>query len=293
LDFLIYPLTFIIGVLGGWVANVLAERFPYPDKPLFAIPRCVRSGERLSVRDYIPVLGWALQRGKCRHCGKSLPRLFIIVELALGVAFVCAWIYYIDVEKLGWLVYAVNAFFIWLFGVIALIDWRYRLIFPVMIWMGCAISLLVAWLIPPVRGYNLPDGIASSLIGAALCGGVFYIIYVVAYSVYKKRALGWGDVLLAILIGAALGFPRAISALLLGAVLGGFAALIFFVTRRKGWREFIPYGTSLCMGVILVLVFGQAVWRFGPFGLIADLIGLFFNIVYFNIFQNSPPPPPQ
>lgn len=270
----------------GWLTNVLAERFPYPGRPLFGPLRCVKSGERLKFIDVIPLLGYALQRGKCRHCGKPLPWRFPAVEIAMGAAFAFAWPFY---ERDSLFVYIVNAFYIFLFSAIALIDWRFRLIFPVMIWFGCLVGVILALVAGTQPESKLPNGIMSVLIGAGLCGGIFYLIYVVAYGVYKKRALGFGDVLLAILIGATLGFPRAVPALLLGAFMGGFAAFGFFLLRRKGWREFIPYGTTLCLGVVLILVFGPAVWRWGPFGMIADLFGLLFQIIFQKFFSVPSP----
>ena len=121
-------LTFLAGLCAGWVTNVIAERFPVVEKPLFGPLRCVRSGEKLGFFDYIPVLGYALQKGKCRHCGKSLPWRFPLVELLLALAFTLAWPNY---ETNPFYVYLINAFYMWLLAVIALIDWRYRLIYPV------------------------------------------------------------------------------------------------------------------------------------------------------------------
>ena len=95
---------------------------------------------------------------------------------------------------------------------------------------------------------------------------MFYFIYIVAYGIYKRRALGFGDVLLAILIGAMVGFPRVVSALFLGAVLGGVTAVGYFLIGGKRWRDFIPYGTTLCLGVMFNLDLGPgglevgAVW---------------------------------
>lgn len=286
-----YILTALVGLLAGWLMNVIAERWPYPERPLFGRFRCTVSGENLAWRDVIPLFGYLLQRGKCRHCGKPIPWRFPAVEITAAVLFAWAWPLY---ENDSLYVYIVNAFYIFLFGTIALIDWRFRLIFPVMVWFGCFVGVVLAFVLPTTRAVGdiapkLPTDLWSVFFGAVICGGIFYLIYVVAYGVYKKRALGFGDVLLAILIGVTLGFPRAVPALLLGAVMGGFAAAAFFIIRRRGRLEFIPYGTTLCLGVIFILVWGQAIWRFGPFGLVADLFGLLFQIVFQQFFKTNSP----
>lgn len=277
-----YVLTALAGLVAGWIVNVVAERFPVVEKPLFGPLRCVRSGEKLKPLDYLPVLGYVLQRGKCRHCGKTLPWRFPLVEILLAAAFTLAWPMY-EAEPLYY--YLVSAFYIFLLATIALIDWRYRLIYPVMVWGGCIVGLLVALISGPHPDNLLPDGINMALIGAALGGGMFYLIYLVALAIYRRRALGFGDVLLAILIGVILGYPRAVSALFLGTVLGGVVAVGFFFIGRKRWRDFIPYGTTLCIGVILIIIWGQDIWHWGPFGLITDLLNLIFYIILKFVFN--------
>lgn len=276
-----YVLVALAGLLAGWVTNVLAERFPREDHPLFGPLRCVRSGEPLTWFDALPLVGFLLQRGRCRHCQKPLPWRFPMVEIGLALAFMIAWPMY---ESYPLYVYLVNAFYIFLLSAIALIDWRYRLIFPVMIWFGCAVGVVVALVSGSHRETELPDGLGSVLGGALFCGGIFYLVYLIAYAIYKRRALGFGDVLLAILIGVTLGMPRAASAIFLGALLGGVVALGFLLFGGKKWRDFVPYGTTLCLGVILIIIFGSAIWSWGPFGILTGLLELIFNLVFRLVF---------
>ncbi|HEX2915867.1 MAG TPA: prepilin peptidase [Chloroflexia bacterium] len=272
-----YILAALAGLLAGWITNVLAQRFPIAERPLFGPLHCVRSGEKLSLFDTLPVLGYALQRGRCRHCGKPLPWRFPLVEILLALAFMLAWPQY---ENQPLYVYLVNLFYIFLLATIGLIDWRFRLIFPIMIWAGCLFGLIVAVLGGAHPDNMLPDGLGSVLLGAAFGGGIFYFIYLVALGIYRRRALGFGDVLLAILIGVVLGFPRCASALFLGAVLGGVVAIGFFLFGGKKWRDFVPYGTTLCLGVILIIIWGNAVWQWGPFYLITRGLEIFFGYVF-------------
>ncbi len=267
-----YVLAALAGLAAGWATNVLAERFPKVERPIFGPLHCVRSGERLTLGDVLPVIGFALQRGRCRHCGKPLPWRFPAVEIFMAVAFAFAWPLYQDLPLY---IYCVNLFYIFLLTTIALIDWRHRLIYPVMIWAGCGVALVVAVLSGPHPENSLPDGLGNLLGGAAIGGGLFYLIYLIALAIYRRRALGFGDVLLAILIGAMMGYYRVAAALFLGSVLGGVVAIGFFFVGGKRWREFIPYGTTLCLGVVLIIIWGQAIWQWGPFG----LISFFLNIV--------------
>ncbi|MEI6044525.1 MAG: A24 family peptidase, partial [Chloroflexota bacterium] len=262
----------------GWVANIVAQRLPSKnlDKPLFGPLHCVRSGERLRWYDTLPIFGYLSQRGVCRYCKKRLPLRFPLLETAMALSFALTWSLY---EKQP-ITYGFNIFYISVLITIGVIDWKHRLIFPVMLYLTGLVAI-VASLVTGSHPDNLmPDGLGSSLLGAAFGGVVFYLIYWLALAIYRIRALGYGDVLLAIMIGLVLGFPRTASALFMGAILGGFVALAYLLVRRKKRRDFIPYGTTLCLGVVLILMFGDTVWRWGPFLYVADLLNLLFTIVF-------------
>ncbi len=270
-----YLIVILAGLGAGWLGNIIAQRLPSEDldKPLFGSLHCVRSGERLRWYDVLPLYGYLSQRGICRYCQKKLPLRFPLLEAGMALAFALAWPLY-EGQPIA---YAFNAFYIFILITVGIIDWKHRLIFPIMLYIAGIIAL-IGTLITGAHPDNLmPDGLGSSLLGAAFGAVVFYLIYWLAIAVYRVRALGYGDVLLAIAIGLILGFPRVASALLLGSLLGGIVAVGYLLVRRKR-RDFIPYGTSLCLGVVLVLVFGGAVWHWGPFLLFADLLNLLFTI---------------
>ncbi len=273
-----YLIIIVAGLGVGWAANVVAQRLPSKDldKPLLGALHCVRSGEKLRLRDTFPLIGFLSQRGVCRYCHKPLPWRFPLLELGMVLALSLAWPLY---EKQP-LVYCFNAFYIVVLLTVGVIDWQHRLIFPVLLYLAGLVAIIASFITGEHPDNLMPDGPGSVLLGALFGGFIFYLIYWFALAIYRIRALGYGDVLLAITIGLILGFPRASSALFLGAVLGGFLAIISLIARRKKRRDFIPYGTALCLGVILILMFGEAVWRWGPFLYVAELLRLFFSIIF-------------
>ncbi len=274
-----YLIVIVVGLWVGWVANIIAQRLPSEDldKPLFGPLHCVRSGEKLGWLDTLPLFGYLSQRGVCRHCQKKLPLRFPLLEASMAICFALAWPLY---EKQSLVVYCFNAFYIAVMITVGTIDWKHRLIFPIMLYFAGAVALIGSLVTGPHPDNLMPDGLGSSLLGAAFGGVVFYLIYWLALAIYRIRALGYGDVLLAITIGLILGFPRAASALFMGSVLGGFVALVYLIVRRRKRRDFIPYGTTLCLGVVLIMMFGDAVWRWGPFLYVADLLNLLFTIIF-------------
>jgi leader peptidase (prepilin peptidase)/N-methyltransferase len=273
-----YLIAVVVGLAAGWLANIIIQRLPSEnlDKPLFGPLHCVRSYERLKWRDVFPVYGYFSQRGVCRYCGKSLPWRFPAVEIGTALSFALAWPLY---ERQP-VAYGFTVFYIFILITVGVIDWQHRLIFPVLLYFASFVAIVAALVTGPHPDNLMPDGIGSSLVGAAFGGVVFYLIYFLALAIYRVRALGFGDVLLAIMIGLVLGFPRAASALFMGSILSGVVALVYLLLRRRKRRDFIPYGTTLCLGVILILMFGDTVWHWGPFLYLTDLLGLLFGIVF-------------
>lgn len=279
--FLGYIVVFCGSLALGWVANVLAQRLPIENRPLFGPLHCVRSGEVLRWYDSLPLFGYFLQRGYCRHCHKKLPWRFPLTEGLIFVSLMVAWPVYIANNISAW-AYLITAFDIALLITIGMIDLRLRLIFPVMIYFGVVVEIVAVLAISGNQNVadRLPDNLISLIFGALVGAGFFLLIYWLSLAIYRIRALGFGDVLLALLIGAQVGFPRVVSALFLGSLIAGVVAFLIFLSRRRKRNDFIPYGTWMCAGAVLVLMFGSAVWQFGPLQVLAGLFDLTFKIIY-------------
>jgi prepilin signal peptidase PulO-like enzyme (type II secretory pathway) len=98
-----------------------------------------------------------------------------------------------------------------------------------------------------------PNALLFSSIGAVGAALLFLFLYGLALAIYKRRALGFGDVLLAALIGAMSG-PDTVMALLIGMVLGAGGGLLLVALRVRTMRDYIPYGAYLCAGTIITLL---------------------------------------
>jgi leader peptidase (prepilin peptidase)/N-methyltransferase len=131
---------------------------------------------------------------------------------------------------------------------ILVLDWRHHLIFDGPIVVGLALAFGAAALFPP-----RPQGLLWALGGAAGAGLAFLAQYWLLRRLYGRAALGSGDVLLAILVGAITGrdTPRA---LFIGALLGGLLALLYLLLGRGSRQDPLPYGSCLAAGAIATLL---------------------------------------
>lgn len=52
-----------------------------PGRVVWGRSACPHCGERLRIRDLVPLLSWLVHRGRCRFCGAALPLFYPAVEV--------------------------------------------------------------------------------------------------------------------------------------------------------------------------------------------------------------------
>ncbi len=102
-------------------------------------------------------------------------------------------------------------------------------------------------------------GLAVSLAGLLVGGGVVWMVRGVAWLALRREAMGFGDVVLMAMVGSFVGWQPVIVAFFLAPVLALVAALSMR-TFRTG-RE-IPYGPYLSLGTMMVLLGWRWIWPF-------------------------------
>ncbi|HET8628083.1 MAG TPA: A24 family peptidase, partial [Thermomicrobiales bacterium] len=190
----------------------------------------------------VPLLGplWA---GRCAGCGVAMPWLRPATELVTGALFALASLRYGLHPGT-----AVTIVFIAVLLVVLRIDWRHHLIFPQVIYTGLLLAFADAVLLP-----ERPHDLLWAVVAAVAAAALFLFLYALALVLYRRRALGSGDVLLAAMIGAMAG-PGTVAALTLGMLLGAVGGLTLVALRVRTMRDFIPYGAYLCAGTIIALL---------------------------------------
>jgi prepilin signal peptidase PulO-like enzyme (type II secretory pathway) len=166
----------------------------------------------------------------------------VLVELATVSLFVYLYLRFGLTGDGLWMAVLI-AFFL----LVALIDWRYRLVLNVTVFPAAALVVLVSLLDPRLDPLN-------ALLGGAVGFGLFALAALV-----RPGGLGGGDVKLAALIGLVFGFPHVLWALMVGVLTGGVAVVVLLTTRRAAASSHIPYAPFLCLGAIVALLFNPLV----------------------------------
>ncbi|MHB8509656.1 MAG: prepilin peptidase [Candidatus Dormibacteria bacterium] len=133
-------------------------------------------------------------------------------------------------------------------------DARHRLILNVVIYPSILVAVLGAAVNPLLEGPHSMR-LLYALAGGAMGGGLFLFL-----SLVSRGGIGLGDAKLMFLAGLVLGshplfYAPILRAIFLGVLAGGIGAAVFLATRRRGMRDFIPYGPFLVTGVILVIAY--------------------------------------
>ncbi len=239
----------LVGLTVGSFLNVCIDRLPRGESVVRPPSHCDGCQRRLGVRDLIPVISYLQLRGRCRHCGASIPRKLLWVELVTGAIFgLLFWRYGLSLE-LGVLI-----FYACLFIIIFVIDLEHQLILNRVVYPAMVVALLLALAPLPWLGEAMTDRLASAGLGA----GVGFFLFLLL-AVISRGGMGWGDVKLAGLIGLATGFPLVVFSVVLAAVLGILAAAVMAAARRRKFRQALPFGPFLAVSTMITLVWGSQI----------------------------------
>ena len=238
----IYLVTLILGLLFGSFFNVCIYRIPRGESIVFPGSHCPHCQHDIKPWDNIPVLSYLMLGGKCRFCKTGISWRYPLVESLTAVLF----LYTVHRFSISWatLVYLV---FISALIVISFIDIDHRIIPDKISLPGIILGFLAAAFLLPLQWYD-------SLIGLLIGGGIIWGVGRLGELVFKKEAMGGGDVKLLAMIGAFLGWKLALLTIFFGSLAG---AVIGLVMKLFTGDEYIPFGPFLALGALAALFFGE------------------------------------
>jgi len=231
-------LAFVLGAAVGSFLNVVIWRLPrgqsLSNPPRSYCPHCQRT---LTALENIPLLSFIALRARCRTCGEPISwRYFWVELLTAGMFLAIFWRFGATADTVAYCLF-VSALIVAFF-----IDLERYLIpdevntFALLVGIGRDLWGIVHY----EPGHALLLGwLPRSLVGAVICAALFVFIQILGLVLFRKDAMGDGDVKLARAIGAMLPISQALVSFLLaigaGAVLG--SALILWGSLRSKRTE--------------------------------------------------------
>jgi leader peptidase (prepilin peptidase)/N-methyltransferase len=130
---------------------------------------------------------------------------------------------------------------------------------------GLAAGLILSAAFPAVMdAYSWHAALIRSFLGAMAGAGSIYLMGFFGELVFRKEAMGGGDIKLMAMIGSFLGWKLALFAFFLAPVFGSAVGIVLKV--RDG-RDVIPYGPYLSLAAVAAIFWGDRVLRMLFYGL--------------------------
>lgn len=256
----------LFGLVFGSFANVVIWRLPRGESIAQPGSHCPQCDAPIAWYDNIPLLGFAVLRGRCRSCGAKVSLRYPVVEAASGALFVLAGV------RFGVGMQAVfAAAFLWGLLVLALIDVaHFRLPNPIVAVLavvgagGAVAAQLTGTAVVPLVGVArsglLAQPAIASTVGALAAGGLALAVAEIYALVRGRQGLGMGDVKLLAVLGVFMGL-YAFMALILASVLGSVSAVLLARRRSEALRDVrIPLGALLAIGAVVAVLVGPELW---------------------------------
>ena len=243
-------LIFILGLIVGSFSNVCIYRIPRNESMIYPASHCPKCRSSIKPIDNIPLLSYILLKGKCRNCGSKIPIQYPAVESLTGIIYI--FIFLIYGLTLQSLIYTILSSAL---IIIAFIDLNELIVPDIISLPGIVIGLILSFFVPYVSFIN-------SVLGVVVGGGIIFIIGLAGSVIFKKEAMGGGDVKLAAMIGAFLGWKYTIISLFLGFFLGALVGIFLILSKIKSKEDMVPFGPFIALGSFITFLWGEKILFF-------------------------------
>jgi leader peptidase (prepilin peptidase)/N-methyltransferase len=256
----------IFGLVFGSFLNVCIVRLPRKQSILVPRSRCPLCKHPIRWFDNIPLLSYLILRGRCRDCHARISPQYAVVEALTALLLIATF------RRFGLSPEFVKySALVMMLIVLIFTDLRQRRIPHAVTVFGISLGVVLSFLIPvdnrPVawlaeRMGLFPPGTVLSVLGAIMGaltgGGLFYAVGKTFYILggRKKEYLGFGDVMLILMVGTFLGAPLTLLTILLGSLGGSIIALSITLAAPRFRDYHWPYGTFLGIAAIYAALDG-------------------------------------
>lgn len=265
---LIYLFLFILGSVIGSFLNVCIYRIPMGEQIITGRSKCPHCGHIIKWYDNIPLLSYLILRARCRYCNERISFKYPVVEAITGIYLCLVWRYFNSDIWLSLIYFLYGAFLI----IGSFIDIDFMIIPDRITIGGIAIGLIVSTVYPQLFHQDIFwKGFLESFISVLISGGVLYGIAVAGSIIFRKEAMGMGDVKLLGMMGSFLGWQRAVGSIFVASFIGAIVGVIIHIFfRKEKLREVkIPFGPYLSLGSVILLFWGEDLLRW--------YLGLFYS----------------
>ncbi|EZQ18917.1 methyltransferase [Halopseudomonas bauzanensis] len=265
----------LLGLVVGSFLNVVIHRLPkmmerdwlqqaremlHPEQPQTEQPvynlvlphsHCPHCQTEIKPWQNLPLISYALLRGRCGSCRERISARYPLVELLTAVlSIVVAWQFGFGWPAAGMLLLT------WTLIALSLIDADTQL-------LPDAIVLPMLWLGLIANSFGLFTDIHSALWGAVFGYLSLWSVYWLFKLITGKEGMGYGDFKLLAMLGAWGGWQVLPLTILLSSLVGAILGIIILKTRGDSNSTPLPFGPYLAIAGWIAIIWGD--WITGTY----------------------------
>ena len=261
----VWFVLFIAGLAIGSFLNVCIYRIPRNKSLVLPRSFCPGCNTPIKWHDNIPVFSFLLLLGRCRNCKTKIPVRYPLVELLTGYVFVHLFLVFVQCRHESPWLYLVYLVLCCALIISTFVDLEFLVIPDEVTFVGMPLALLFSAAFPELhdaphtlRHFSLAgimrvDALIASALGMVAGGGMIFLCGVIGKWIFRKDAMGAGDVKLMGMVGGIVGWKLAVTIFFVAPFFGLFMAIPTLVLKKK---HLIPYGPFLSLAT-LVCIFMQ------------------------------------
>lgn len=236
--------SIILFVIGSSLASfycVVATRLPEGLSIIKPSSHCLNCHQKLKWYELIPILSYIFLKGRCRYCHSKIPLYEFITEISTGILFSLAYLYF----NFSYSFY-IALLLISLMVLIFVSDFKYMIILDSPLIISSLLIFCLKWIY-----FDLTTALLSIVDGLLL----FLIMLAIGFfgkKVFKREALGGGDVKLSFVIGLTVGLQYGLMVLVLSTFLALPYAVFSLLTNSS---HEVPYGPFLISALCIVFFY--------------------------------------
>lgn len=242
-----YVLLSIIGLIIGSFLNAVIYRIPLNLSLWSPGSRCPKCETPIRWLYNIPLWGYLIQLGRCARCKEKISFTYPLVEI-LSAGILCLMYYqfgfsliFLKLSYLGLLMLALS-----------FVDYKFHIIPNRILLFSFPLAVIFSAL--PGKD-SFIDGLLGSLAG----GAGLWAMWFLGRLMYKKDALGGGDIKLAALLGLFLGWKILFLSFFLSFILitaVGWTGILF---RKLNRGSEMPVAPFLTPAVLISVLYGHVI----------------------------------
>ena len=252
LDNMTHLLIFIFGSIIGSFLNVCIYRIPRNESIVSPGSRCTSCKKPIPWYDNIPLLSYICLLARCRFCKERISPRYFVVELVSALTFLLLFIYFGFIAEF-WIYSLVTFALI----VVTFVDLEFQIIPDRISIGGLILGIVLSVVFPQLHNAaTWKAGLINSGLGALAGGGLIWITGYLGALVFKKEAMGGGDVKLMAMLGAFLGWKMAVLVFFLAPFFGTPVGLYIKFVKK---HDIIPYGPYIALAGFVAMIWGQRI----------------------------------